>query len=304
MRTLFQASDRLYRTTDVLFNVVECAECRLVRLFPWPSPEELRRYYPASYWFEPDAGTAASLEQWYRRLVLGDHVRFVRSALEAAGGAGPVLDVGCGGGLFPMLLRERGVPALGIDFSPAAARVAWAGNGVPASVGMLTQAPFAPASFRAITMFHLLEHLYQPAEFLEAAWALLQPGGVLVVQVPNIDCWQFRLLGSRWNGTDVPRHLINFKASDIQGLLRACGFTVLRSKHFSLRDNPAGLATSLAPGLDPMARRIRQKDESAQKRLLCDAAYLALVLASTPFAALEAWNGAGSSVMVEARKVG
>ena len=304
MRTLFQGTDRLYATTDVLFSVVECAECRLIRLFPWPSPAELRRYYPTTYWFQPDAGPAARLEQAYRRLVLRDHVHFVRTALEANPIDGAVLDVGCGGGLFPKLLRDRGYPAHGMDFSISAAQGAWHENGVPASVGLLTQAPFAPESLRAITMFHLLEHLYQPAEYLEAAWQLLRPGGVLVVQVPNVDSWQARMLRSNWNGFDVPRHLVNFKARDMQSLLQACGFEVVRSKYFSLRDNPAGLATSLAPSLDPMARRIRRREETPRRRLFNDAAYLALVLAAIPFTALEAAFQAGSTVMVHARKAG
>ena len=45
------------------------------------------------------------------------------------------------------------------------------------------------------------------------------------------------------------------------------GFRVLRRKYFSLRDNPAGLASSLAPRLDPMARRVRRIAESGGMRL-------------------------------------
>ena len=39
----FRASDRLYRTTTKVFDVVQCGECGLLRLHPQPSPEELRR---------------------------------------------------------------------------------------------------------------------------------------------------------------------------------------------------------------------------------------------------------------------
>ena len=56
---------------------------------------------------------------------------------------------------------------------------------------------------------------------------------------------------------DAPRHLTDFRARDLEALLAAAGFQVVRRKYFSLRDNPAGLATSLAPSLDPMARRVR-----------------------------------------------
>ena len=61
------------------------------------------------------------------------------------------------------------------------------------------------AGCAAITMFHVLEHLYEPASYLDAAHKLLRPDGRLVVQVPNAACWQFLLFGERWNGIDVPR---------------------------------------------------------------------------------------------------
>jgi hypothetical protein len=130
----------------------------------------------------------------------------------------------------------------------------------------------------------------------------VRPDGRLILQVPNAACWPFLLLGDRWNGIDVPRHLINFRLSDLDGLLDHCGFEVLRHKHFSLRDNPAGLATSLAPMLDPMARRLRGVAETTRARLWKDLLYVALVGASLPFTLLEAACRAGSTIMVEARK--
>jgi hypothetical protein len=148
----------------------------------------------------------------------------------------------------------------------------------------------------------VLEHLYDPASYLDAAHQLLRPDGRLIIQVPNAACWQFLLLGERWNGIDVPRHLINFRLSDVDMLLDSCGFEVLRHKHFSLRDNPAGLATSLAPHLDPMARRMRQTPETPRRRLLKDLVYMALVIGSIPFTLVEAACRAGSTIMVEARK--
>ncbi len=151
-------------------------------------------------------------------------------------------------------------------------------------------------------MFHVLEHLYDPASYLDAARELLRPDGRLIIQVPNAACWQFLLFGERWNGVDVPRHLINFRLSDVDALLDHCGFEVLRHKHFSLRDNPAGMATSIAPSLDPMARRLRGVPETPNERLWKDLAYLGLVVASVPFTLFEAACRAGSTIMVEARK--
>jgi SAM-dependent methyltransferase len=303
MRTLFSGSDRLYRTTDKTFLIVECRNCRLIRLYPQPSPIELRDYYPQGYWFVPESSAADSLEQAYRRFVLRDHLRFVERALRESEEEGLVLDVGCGGGLFLQMLAERRKSkVVGLDFSLDAANVAWRRAGVPAVCATLTRAPIAPGSCAAITMFHVLEHLYDPASYLESARELLRPDGRLIVQVPNAACWQFLLFGERWNGIDVPRHLVDFRLSDLDSLLDHCGFEILRHKHFSLRDNPAGMATSLAPGLDPMARRMRHVDESPRRRLWRDLLYVALTCASLPFTLIESACRAGSTIMVEARK--
>ena len=300
-RLLFTASDRLYRTTRKQFQVVACASCGLLRLDPPPAAAELGAYYPSNYWFAPDKSAAGTLEEAWRRLVLHDHVRFVARALAESGAPGPVLDVGCGGGLFLRMLAERGYRGIGLDASAEAAAVAWKRNGVPALRGTLEEAPVAPASCAAVTMFHVLEHLYDVRPYLTAARGLLAPGGRLIVQVPNAACWQYRLLGRAWNGLDVPRHLYDFRARDLEALLEACGFEVLRRKHFSLRDNPAGMASSVAPGLDPMARRVRGVAESPAGKLAKDLLYLALLAAAVPFTALEAACGAGSTIMLEAR---
>lgn len=298
-RSLFHCTDRLYATTAKSFLVVECVKCKFLRLYPRPSGDELAAYYPAGYWFQPhDAASQAA--EIYRRLVLQDHVRFVDSSLRRAKLTGPVLDVGPSGGLLARLLRDRGRKVVGLDNSREAASIAWRVNGVPVVAGDLLTAPFAEGSFAAVTMFHVLEHVEEPGLFLDAARHLLKPGGRLIVQVPNAASWQFLILGEAWNGLDVPRHLWNFRDTDLEWLLRDRGFNVFRRKHFSLRDNPAGLATSIAPWLDPMSRRVRKVPESAVMTMVKNLAYLALTVACLPFAALEAACRAGSTIMIEA----
>jgi SAM-dependent methyltransferase len=298
---IFSGSDRLYHTTTDEFTVVRCAHCGMSRLEPRPSREALRRYYPENYWFAPDPSAASRMEEAYRRMVLRDHVQFVSRALAGSKARGPLLDVGCGGGLFLGMMRERGVRVVGLDFSREAAAVAWSRQQAPAVVADFERAPFRPRSLAAITMFHVVEHLYDACAYLVMARELLAPDGRLIVQVPNAASGQARLLGHRWNGYDVPRHLFNYRDRDLEAVLARSGFEVVHRKYFSLRDNPAGLASSLAPDLDPMARRVRRVDESNGARLMKDLVYLGLVVGSLPFAILEALFRAGSSVMMEAR---
>jgi SAM-dependent methyltransferase len=302
VRVLFSASDRLYGTTRQKFQVAECVSCGLLRLDPPPAREELARYYPDEYWYAPRKDAASRVEEAYRRFVLRDHVNFVLRALADSGPTGPVVDIGCGGGLFLGMLRERGLRVLGLDNSQAAAEAAWTQHRVTVILGDLANSPIGEGTCAAATMFHVLEHLHDPECYLRSAWNLLRPGGRLIVQVPNASSWQFSVFGERWNGLDVPRHLVNYRERDLVRLVERCGFEIVRRKGFSLRDNPAGFASSVSPDLDPMARRVRKIPESPAGRLFKDLLYFALVLAALPFTALEAACGAGSTIMLEARK--
>lgn len=302
MRTLFRGTDRLYHTTDRNFLIVECKGCRLIRLEPRPTIEELPQYYPESYWYEPTEDVSSRLEQFYRRFVLRDHVNFVTKALRDSGEKGLLLDVGCGGGLFLRMMLDLGYPVLGLETSAKAAKLAWEMNRVAVICGDLAKSPVVNESCAAVTMFHVLEHLHDPVGYLHSARALLRPKGSLILQIPNASSWQFLMFGQNWNGVDVPRHLINYRQKDIENLVEYAGFEVVRRKQFSLRDNPAGFATSIAPGLDPMARRVRGLKESGAIKIIKDALYMGLLIGGLPFTLFEAACGAGSTIMLEAKR--
>jgi SAM-dependent methyltransferase len=266
-------------------------------------------YYPPDYWKPPERDLDDWLRQKYRRLVLSDRVHFVERSLAESielsppGKTGILLDVGCGDGFLLSILAARGRgPVVGLDFSLDAATSAWRDHRVPVLCGTLSCAPFADGSCAAITMFHVLQHLYNPMDYLDAAHRLLAPEGRLIVQVPNAACWQFLLFGENWHGMDVPRQLLHFRACDLETLLEHCGFEVLRRSQFSLRDNPASLASSLLLMMDPVVGPLRRRLGRSRCRLVCDLAYLALVMACLPFTMFEAACNAGSTVMLEARK--
>lgn len=296
-KLLLTGPDRLFGIASGTYSLVECQGCGLARLSPRPTPDQVAGFYATNYWF-----AGGVLTELYRRMVLLDHVRFAVRAARESGAPGKVLDVGCGGGLFLRMMKERGFDCLGLDFSEEAARVAWQTNGVRVVTGDLTTAVIEPGSCTLVTMYHVAEHLLDPAAYLRAASRLLHPKGRLIVQVPDRDCWEAGLLGERWTGLDVPRHIHVFRSSDLRRLLATAGFETVREKHFSLRDHPAGLATGLAPSLDPVVRAIRGVDHSAAARLAKDLLYLGIVGAALPFTLLESLFGRGSSVMIEARK--
>jgi SAM-dependent methyltransferase len=302
IRTLCRGEDFLYRTTERLFLVVECKDCKMIRLYPRPDPEELRRFYPSQHQTGDDA--PGFWTKLLRRFLYRDQVRFVRTALDEVPGDGPLLDVGCGTGLF---LRELNLPQqrmVGLDISADEAGTAWSRNAVPAICGAMPSAPFPSGTFAAITMFGVLEHLYDPSVYVEAAAQLLRPGGRLIVQVPNAASWQFLLLGERWSGLDIPRHLLLFRSEDLENLLEFCGFEIVRRKRFSLRNDPLTLVNSFAPGLNPEVRRARATEENQIASVVKHILFGLLWLLALPIAALESSCRGGATLTVEARLKG
>ena len=305
-QALWCLGDRLLHTTDEVFELWHCVGCTLRFLDPMPTPEQLAAYYPSGYWVGPSGAQSDGLRRraadLYRRVVLRDHLRFIRRVLDEHRQAGKptlrILDVGCGDGSFLDALDHR--PCRGLDVS-AEAVLACAERGIDALQGRLQDRLFGDERFDVVTMFHFLEHVEPREGTLEAVRDLLMPGGELVVQVPNVESFQSKLLGRFWSGYDVPRHLVDYSPRTLGAALERAGFEVIRISHFNVRDNPTTLANSIAPGLYPPARQVRHPSAPEWQAWLGSLGYLGLTLASLPFAILESACGHGASVMMQAR---
>lgn len=102
----------------------------------------------------------------------------------------PVLDLGSGRGEWLQLLKENGIEAVGVDQNPySAAR--GTDRGLNIAVGDIFEVMFAkpPASYSAITAFHVIEHLPWKLQLklFQEANRLLMPGGVLILEWPNVE---------------------------------------------------------------------------------------------------------------------
>lgn len=299
-------TDLLFETTSRTFTLDSCPACHCLFLNPMPGNDEIAGFYPTQYWWNTARrGTLKTLESVYRRIALHDHVSFITKAAANRIGV-DLLDVGCGSGTLLGLLKQRGFRGMGVDFSAEAAKVAEAENGVRVVVGSLGEAAFPDQSFDVVTLFHVMEHVTNPREVLAEVFRILRPNGAIVLQVPNIDSWQFKLFGAKWYGLDIPRHVIDYSKDAILRLLTNSGFVVQRIRHFNLRDNAPALVSSLFPSLDPVSRSVRHRKrnihESAPAAWSRHLLYLFLVICAYPLAILESAFGHGATVMIEAHR--
>jgi SAM-dependent methyltransferase len=129
-------------------------------------------------------------------------------------------------GTFLQKLRSRyDVHASGVDFKDLSAHPALAG--VDFRCGLFYEQDFGAARFDLITMWHFLEHDYDPIRTLRTARDLLAPDGRLVIEVPRLDSTTFRLYGHRWPGLQAPQHTVLFDKERLLGAMDAAGLDVV-----------------------------------------------------------------------------
>jgi len=271
-----------------------------------PGSAEIAGFYPNQYWWSAaKPGLLKKFEAIYRRMALRGHVSFISKAAGNRSGLA-LLDVGCGSASLLGLMKKRGFRVMGVDFSSEASAVAKDENGVQVVVGSLEDAAFPDASFDIVTLFHVMEHVTNPRDVLQEVGRILRPGGSVVLQVPNIDSWQFRIFKAKWYGLDIPRHVIDYSSDAILRLLSESGFAVNRIRHFNLRDNAPAFVSSLFPSLDPVSRAVRHRRRNIHESPILAWArhllYLLLVICTYPLAILESAFGHGATVMIEARR--
>src|SRR5262249_32713550 len=89
------------------------------------------------------------------------------------------------------------------------------------------EARLADARFDLVTMWHFLEHDYDPRRSLETARRVLKPDGWLIIEVPRLDSRTFRWFGRRWPGVQAPQHTVLFDRDRLLQMVRGSGFEVI-----------------------------------------------------------------------------
>jgi SAM-dependent methyltransferase len=144
----------------------------------------------------------------------------------ASSGPGRLLDIGTAAGAFVAAAASRGWQAEGCEPNRWLAEWGSRHYGICIRQGSVFEQPYEEGSFDVITLWDVIEHTLNPRQMLERCRALLRPGGILVVNYPDIGSWIARALGRRWLFlTSV--HLYYFDRTTMRRMLDTTGFTVM-----------------------------------------------------------------------------
>lgn len=299
----YRLPDRLLGSAAERFDLFRCPSCGTVSQRRERIRDRISQFYPRDYWWD-GSGRLSNLERFYREAVVRyDHLKFLKTVCPDTRNR-RLLDIGCGSAVFLKLAKEAGYDAFGLDLSERAAGLA--ATEVPDRIFCGTEEDLIAAgeAFDILVLLHTLEHVLDPYQYLRKIRSLLRRPGGLIIQVPNMESYQARLLGPRWYGLDCPRHVCNFTLYALLYLLGRCGYRVERVRHFSLRDNAAAIVSSVFPRLDPIGQRIRNAARTRGIDQLfmgmSELLYFALVMSLQPLAWGESRLGRGGTVTVYA----
>jgi len=217
-------------------------DCQLAWLDPFPRTEDLSLAYQNYYTHEASGGDGSALRHGlygiYRFAMfmpawlvgLSAERKLLQARFLNAHKPGRLLDVGCGDGGFLYRLSQQGWEVQGVDFDTKAIENAKSKFGLRLQVGDLKGAQFPSATFDAITMNHVIEHVPDPiAEFRECH-RVLKAGGLLVVLTPNVQSLGHEIFGPHWRGLEPPRHLHIFSVAALRAAAIQAGLEIIEAR--------------------------------------------------------------------------
>ena len=220
-------SKRLYFNIDYItnekFDIVLCDNCGLGHTVFDFNGSSLDKYYPPIYY--GDGGNKALFSPVS---VVMDYFREHR-AREINGKflvPGKILDIGCGKAIMLTKLNQLGWDCVGTERSEISAKKAKSNKKIDIRIAQdLMECNFKNNEFDVITMFHVLEHITNLNQVTHELIRILKPGGLLIIEVPNLDSFQSKLGGGKWFHIDAPRHLLHFTKSSLSKSICNVGFT-------------------------------------------------------------------------------
>lgn len=142
-----------------------------------------------------------------------------------------ILDIGCAAGFFLKAAKQRGLKVFGVEISKESASFAKKEFDIDIiAKDILELGEEYNNFFDIISMFHVLEHLPDINEQMQKIYKLLKPGGVLIIEVPNIKSVDNLLYKNLIRTLQPPHHLYAFSPESLKELSIANNFKVIEQK--------------------------------------------------------------------------
>ena len=222
-RVLAKTKD--YLVTGESFEVHLDTASQIAQTVPAPSQEKLAHYYASEKYISHGNQKRGWMDYLYAFVQRIMHKQKERWLSKQVTESKRYLDFGCGTGALVHHLNTKNWEAYGVEPSEKARNFSSATDCLYPSLRALPQ-----KNFDVIALWHVLEHLPNPASSLKELNTLLKQEAYLFLALPNFNSFDANYYKDHWAAYDVPRHLWHFSATGITALCDKCGFELVTSK--------------------------------------------------------------------------
>lgn len=221
---VFECKD--YTVSKENFEIWKCDNCTFRFTQDVPREAAISAYYQSAIYIshsDTKKGLVNRLYHYVRNFTLTGKLKLIKKITGLKNGF--LLDVGSGTGAFAHTMQQAGWNVTGLE--PDEVARANALRTYKLQLEELSNLKeLREASFDAITLWHVLEHVHDLDEYLEKFDQLLKLAGRLVIAVPNFTSYDAVYYKQHWAAYDVPRHLYHFSPQSMQVLLNKKGFVI------------------------------------------------------------------------------
>lgn len=188
-----------------------------------PQPQDLGKYYESeSYISHTDSRTSLidKIYQIVKRYSLSKKVRLISQYAEKEK---TLLDFGAGTGDFLLTAKNENWTVTGVE-PHMGARTKSFEKGIELFEHL---SEIRTGKFQVITLWHVLEHLPNLNNQIEALLQKLEQEGTLIIAVPNFKSHDAQHYKNFWAAYDVPRHLWHFSKTAIEKLFEPYGMKII-----------------------------------------------------------------------------
>jgi SAM-dependent methyltransferase len=199
----------------VQYQYQRCNKCAFIQSNPIPPEKDLFEFYQKQYaydWFEKNR-FFKKIQARHRLFKIRNHVK----------GSKKILDFGCGHGYFVQELAKKQFQSFGFDIGSD--KIMLHGSATITNKNQLSA--YEEYGFDVISLWHVLEHMQDHDAILDDLKQRLNPGGKLIIAVPNTNSLAYKLVGQKWGWLQQPYvHINHYNSTNLGLLLESKGFTV------------------------------------------------------------------------------
>lgn len=203
-----------YFFTKEKFALSKCNSCGFVFTNPIPEVDKIGNYYETDKYLSHNSNSGGFISTVYK-MVREQNLKNKYSVILKYKKEGSVIDIGSGTGEFLNYLKQRAWSTKGIEPSENARELAKKNYNIDVEEesGLRN---LASDSYDVLTMWHVLEHVYNLDERMKTIFRLLKNNGIAIIALPMIDSPDSIKFGKYWAGLDVPRHLHHFSSKTFE----------------------------------------------------------------------------------------